>query len=232
MPHTIEVPALNEDTFAKRLAGETGSRPALSAAAIATLSVAPIEAGVPEQAMPGAEPPKPAPVIAPDAAVTSKDTPAVAPAAAPRQADRSGPFDVTADSLPPVTSEVRRHSLRHLHSRLRQQHPPNPRLPDRHERVRDALPPRSPPAVRKSRHLATTITSPQDAIMPPAATGPARSASIDPPDRHGRSGQSRARRERRLENFLGERDSRPAARHQAAGARSAGFARNWCSSSR
>ena len=29
VPHTIEVPALNEDTFAKRLAGETGTRPAL-----------------------------------------------------------------------------------------------------------------------------------------------------------------------------------------------------------
>src|SRR6187549_3832808 len=29
VPHTIEVPVLNEDTFAKRLAGETGTRPAL-----------------------------------------------------------------------------------------------------------------------------------------------------------------------------------------------------------
>lgn len=29
VPQTIEVPALNEDTFAKRLAGETGTRPAL-----------------------------------------------------------------------------------------------------------------------------------------------------------------------------------------------------------
>ena len=30
VPHTIEVPALNEDTFARRLAGETGTRPALT----------------------------------------------------------------------------------------------------------------------------------------------------------------------------------------------------------
>ena len=35
MPHTIEVPALNEDTFAKRLAGETGTRPALKIEPIA-----------------------------------------------------------------------------------------------------------------------------------------------------------------------------------------------------
>ena len=32
VPHTIEVPALNEDTFARRLAGETGTRPALTVA--------------------------------------------------------------------------------------------------------------------------------------------------------------------------------------------------------
>ena len=31
VPHTIEVPMLDEDTFAKRLAGETGTRPALDA---------------------------------------------------------------------------------------------------------------------------------------------------------------------------------------------------------
>src|SRR6187549_570721 len=29
VPHTIEVPVLDEDTFARRLAGETGTRPAL-----------------------------------------------------------------------------------------------------------------------------------------------------------------------------------------------------------
>ncbi len=35
VPHTIEVPALNEETFAKRLAGETGTRPALKQEALA-----------------------------------------------------------------------------------------------------------------------------------------------------------------------------------------------------
>src|SRR3982751_311240 len=37
VPQTIEVPALNEDTFARRLAGETGTRPALTAESIAAL---------------------------------------------------------------------------------------------------------------------------------------------------------------------------------------------------
>ena len=37
VPHTIEVPVLNEDTFAKRLAGETGTRPALTPETIAAL---------------------------------------------------------------------------------------------------------------------------------------------------------------------------------------------------
>jgi signal transduction histidine kinase len=39
VPHTIEVPALNEDTFAKRLAGETGTRPALRLDASAAAGV-------------------------------------------------------------------------------------------------------------------------------------------------------------------------------------------------
>src|SRR5215831_3447032 len=42
VPHTIEVPALNEETFARRLAGETGTRPALTAAAIAAMEQAPV----------------------------------------------------------------------------------------------------------------------------------------------------------------------------------------------
>ena len=210
MPHTIEVPALNEDTFAKRLAGETGTRPALSAAAIATLSAAPIEAGVPEQAMPGAEPPKPAPVIAPDAAVTSKDTPAVAPAAAPRQSDRSGPFDVTADSLPPVTSEA----LAPFAPPPAFQTPPAPPAESAASRTATnevfvmSLPPEiAAGSPEIAQHLATTITSPQDAhaaSQPPAQPDPA--SIIDPPDprmaevlkevMHVEAG--------RLENFLGE----------------------------
>ena len=46
VPHTIEVPALNEDTFAKRLAGETGTRPALK---IEPMPMVPTEMAPPEQ---------------------------------------------------------------------------------------------------------------------------------------------------------------------------------------
>src|SRR3954470_2357621 len=58
VPHTIEVPVLDEDTFARRLAGETGTRPALSAEAIAALGEAGTEPGAGEKrgAAPGVEP--------------------------------------------------------------------------------------------------------------------------------------------------------------------------------
>src|SRR5688572_11498744 len=61
VPHTIEVPALNEETFAKRLAGETGSRPALKLASLPEISTTAMETGAVEQ-------PAPAPVAEPAAA--------------------------------------------------------------------------------------------------------------------------------------------------------------------
>ncbi len=81
VPHTIEVPALNEETFAKRLAGETGTRPALN---VPTLT---------EVAMPAA------PVAAP--ANSSSAAPA-SPEWAPGLTSefQIGPLDVTSDSLP------------------------------------------------------------------------------------------------------------------------------------
>ena len=48
VPHTIEVPVLNEETFAKRLAGETGTRPALNAPAALVESGAVDTPAVPE----------------------------------------------------------------------------------------------------------------------------------------------------------------------------------------
>src|SRR6478735_5613744 len=67
VPHTIEVPVLNEDTFARRLAGETGTRPALK---IEAMPAAPVEmAPVPA--------PMPAPIAETPAPVTS--TPAELP---------------------------------------------------------------------------------------------------------------------------------------------------------
>src|SRR6188768_1819429 len=55
VPHTIEVPVLNEDTFAKRLAGETGTRPALKIEALPQISVNAVETGTVEQPEPSAE---------------------------------------------------------------------------------------------------------------------------------------------------------------------------------
>ena len=80
VPHTIEVPTLNEDTFARRLAGETGARPALKVDA-----VAPLETGA------AAELPSLPPVLAP----------AELPPMLTGEFEL-GPLDVTEDSLPSV----------------------------------------------------------------------------------------------------------------------------------
>src|SRR6187549_194535 len=55
MPLTIEVPVLDEETFAKRLAGETGTRPALNVAAFVA-SADPVAATPAETSMPAAAP--------------------------------------------------------------------------------------------------------------------------------------------------------------------------------
>jgi signal transduction histidine kinase len=79
VPHTIEVPALNEETFAKRLAGETGTRPALNLAEMAQPAAAAPDAGAAE---------KPA---APEALAL--------PAMTTGEFEL-GPMDVTSDSVP------------------------------------------------------------------------------------------------------------------------------------
>jgi signal transduction histidine kinase len=206
VPHTIEVPVLDEDTFAKRLAGETGVRPALK------IDTAPsdelLEPGSAEQAAA-------LPVLAGSAAgpvLTLPAMTAVAPAPAPTTQPmltgefELGPLDVTEDSLPSVPNA--RHDA------------PTMTLPSlaylpvdstaansRALPTLDALenPVGSP---ETGSHLATTITSP-DAAPAPAAAKSARidpPAIIDPPDArlnevlkevmHVDAG--------RLENFLGE----------------------------
>lgn len=115
VPHTIEVPALNEETFARRLAGETGTRPALV---------------LPEVTVDGSPSPVPAPPIAAtldssipaagaetsasgtNAASAPESAPATTESAAPDVAGTAivppplstgefelGPFDETSDSL-------------------------------------------------------------------------------------------------------------------------------------
>ena len=56
VPHTIEVPVLNEETFAKRLAGETGTRPALNLAEMDHAPAAALESGSVEMPAAPAEP--------------------------------------------------------------------------------------------------------------------------------------------------------------------------------
>src|SRR5215510_14048595 len=56
VPHTIEVPVLNEETFAKRLAGETGTRPALKLDGLPPMTANGFDPGTVEQ---------PAPMIVP-----------------------------------------------------------------------------------------------------------------------------------------------------------------------
>ena len=98
VPHTIEVPILNEETFAKRLAGETGTRPALilDAAQLAAMeSGSPMTSTAPT---PVAEPPALAvPVDIPAAAVTHPAPISLAPMSTGEF--ELGSMDITSDSL-------------------------------------------------------------------------------------------------------------------------------------
>ncbi len=89
VPHTIEVPVLDEDTFAKRIAGETGTRP--------TLKIPMPAAGEASLEAPAAAPPTPADVVASEPA-----KPEVTQTASSEMTSDFdlGPLDVTSDSLP------------------------------------------------------------------------------------------------------------------------------------
>jgi signal transduction histidine kinase len=119
VPQTIEVPVLNEDTFAKRLAGETGTRPALNMAAAAAMfepgpAELPLEHAA--QAVSGEPLPLAAVAIAPEvstpvsataaanAAITLPAPASIAPSIAPMTTGEFelGSMDVTNDSLPSV----------------------------------------------------------------------------------------------------------------------------------
>jgi signal transduction histidine kinase len=188
VPHTIEVPALNEETFAKRLAGETGSRPALKLDSLPEISTTAMETGTVEQPAPAMDPPpaEPAMSAGPEISVTP-EFPAVARKIDPVETasfalipgelaaltsaaearDRAlGPLDITEDSIP---------SLPKL---------PEPTAPAgtgvTGEVFALPLPPDAAPA---EQHLATTITSTETAqAASRAAPGPDPSAIIDPAD--------------------------------------------------
>jgi hypothetical protein len=100
VPHTIEVPVLNEETFAKRLAGETGTRPALD---LAAAEAAALQAAAAET-----------PVLPPMSAVAAEVAGAATTLPSPSRSDARvlppmstgefelGSMDVTGDSLPVV----------------------------------------------------------------------------------------------------------------------------------
>jgi signal transduction histidine kinase len=185
VPQTIEVPVLDADTFAKRLAGETGTRPALEYATPDEL----MEPGSAE--LPAA--PRVGSALAADAARVTElpAMSAIAPPPVPPPMVTGefelGPLEVTEDSLPSVR-DVRVDS-------------PTMTLPS----LADPLEhPVGSPEI--AQHLATTITSPDAAPLPIKAPRIEPPAIIDPPDprlnevlreiMHVDAG--------RLENFLAE----------------------------
>ena len=218
VPHTIEVPVLNEDTFAKRLAGETGTRPALKIDSLPQIAVNAVEPGTAEQPAPMAEPapaaapvaaemfaaapeiPVPAVFVDPVATASSVLIPAT-PSAADVRARALGPLDVTEDSIPSL-----------------------PRLPESlaaaatrastsAEIFALSLPPLESnvatlptETASNERQLATTITSPEVAKQASKPAEPDPASIIDPPDAR----LSEVLKEvmhveaARLENFLGE----------------------------
>jgi signal transduction histidine kinase len=205
VPHTIEVPVLNEETFAKRLAGETGSRPALKLDSLPEISTTAVETGTVEQPAPAAEPAAAEPAISagPEISATPElpavvrkidpvetasfalipgELAALTNAAEARDKARDkalGPLDTTEDSIPSL-----------------------PKLPE------SAAPATLPiDAGSAEQHLATTITSTETAqAASRPAPGPDPSAIIDPADAR----LSEVLKEvmhveaSRLEGFLGE----------------------------
>jgi signal transduction histidine kinase len=218
VPHTIEVPVLNEDTFAKRLAGETGTRPALKIDTLPQIAVNAVEPGTAEQPAPMAEPapaaapaavemfaaapeiPAPAVFVDPVATASSVLIPAT-PSAADVRARALGPLDVTEDSIPslprlpePLAAAAIRASASAEIFALS--------LPPLESNVA-TLPTE---AASNERQLATTITSPEVAKQASKPAEPDPASIIDPPDAR----LSEVLKEvmhveaARLENFLGE----------------------------
>jgi signal transduction histidine kinase len=190
MPLTIEVPVLDEETFAKRLAGETGTRPALNMAAMAANA---------EVLSAPTEPARVAASPAPVAAASPQSPAALAPAQTGEF--ELGPLDVTEDSIPslPTLSDASVAVMAKLAATTADTSSPNldQTSADKTRRIATlATLPSNAPApdaitatMRRledeEQQLATTITSPdvaQEAAKPAAPAAPDPSGIIDPPD--------------------------------------------------
>ncbi len=200
VPHTIEVPALNEETFAKRLAGETGTRPALTFEPVAaTGSVA---TGAAEQ-----------PVVATlPVAGTSLPAAPQLPTLSAVPSDNVSTvilrsLDVTDDSIPaaPIRAAVAAPAAQ----------VPTPaeiRSPSGEVFVLSLPPVEAPPAPTPTRspevaqQLATTITSTETAQAASRPVEPDPAAIIDPQDVRLSAVLKEVMHVEasRLENFLGE----------------------------
>jgi signal transduction histidine kinase len=203
VPHTIEVPVLNEETFAKRLAGETGTRPALKMEPTPAMA-----SDMPSPEPSAAAPPPPAMVASAAPGTTAPVAPAELPAMRTGEFEL-GPLDVTADSVP---------SLPHLGNPevAKQAAFAQAKLDAAAATLAESQPTNAPAAnaatatLRRldEANLATTITSPDVAKegARPSPAEPDPSSIIDPPDAR----LSEVLKEimnvkaERLESFLGE----------------------------
>ncbi|MES1263161.1 MAG: hypothetical protein ABUL69_02315, partial [Peristeroidobacter soli] len=187
MPLTIEVPVLNEDTFAKRLAGETGTRPALNAAAMAALAEPVVAA---DSVAAAVTLPTPTTLAESSAAMSFEVpvNPVPAAAIAPMSTGEFelGPLDVTADSVPslPALTDA---AVAQLADKTQKIATLNLSMPAA------ATPPAGAPAStaatatmrrldEEEQQLATTITSPDVAKEAAKPVAPDPSSIIDPPD--------------------------------------------------
>jgi signal transduction histidine kinase len=204
VPHTIEVPALNEETFAKRLAGETGTRPALTVAPL--VAAGSLETGAAEQPValspPAATPVLPAAPQPPPVALIPSDNASTAML-------RS--LDVTDNSLPAAPTSAQAEA---------QAEAPAANVPTVAEARSPSgevfilsLPPSEPAATptgspEVAQQLATTITSTEtaQAASRPSLSEPDTAAIVDPADVRLSAVLKEVMHVEasRLENFLGE----------------------------
>jgi len=170
MPLTIEVPVLDEETFAKRLAGETGTRPALNVAALAAMPAEPVVAAAAAPApVASTIVPEATPAVVPVTAASVTPTP---PATMSTGEFELGSMDVTEDSIPSVPML----KIASMATSL----PPKARASNAVTATMRSM--------EEENHLATTITATDvvtsaveiEAPKPAAPFDP--SAIIDPPD--------------------------------------------------
>ena len=200
VPHTIEVPALNEDTFAKRLAGETGTRPALKIDGMST----PPEPTAPETGrseLPATPIPTSIPTLIPaPQSIAEQSPPARSAGELPPVLTGEfelGPLDVTADSVPsvPHLGNPAIATMAALAQLKLDAAAANSELSQKTATLAESKPTIAPAADavtatlrrldEREGHLATTITSPEvvnEAARPAAPPAPDPASIIDPPD--------------------------------------------------